>query len=79
MDSLKKRPLGRVRSFVLFQPGCDLMADDILVFDDSYAETIKYIVDRGGDPRFFTSASFGDVMPFDRERVVFCVGKVWGK
>jgi hypothetical protein len=65
------------RSFVLIQPGCDLMACDLAVFDEQDEGFVKYIVERGGDPEFFRAASVGDAMPFDRERVVLCVGKVW--
>jgi hypothetical protein len=69
------------RSFVLIQPGCDQLADDVAVFGEEdlyYIKYVKYVVDRGGDPEFFKSATVGDAMRFDRERVVLCVGKIWG-
>jgi hypothetical protein len=66
-----------VKNFVLIQPGCDVYAADVDTFSADDARLVKYIVDRGGDPEFFKSAAVGDAMPFDRERVVLCVGKVW--
>ncbi len=53
------------------------MNEDLAVFDSDNEFWVQYIIKRGGDPEFFQHASFGDAMPFDRECVVLCVGKLW--
>jgi hypothetical protein len=66
-----------MKCFVVIQPGMDVYAQDVATFTSNEEEWIKYIVARGGDPLFFEGAAIGDAMPFDRERVVLCVGKLW--